>query len=435
MPTLAQIKRLRVRDGRGRFAATNTIPLNPRVRTGSPKRKSLRIDQDDRVYRANLRRVQPEALYAPQKPQGPATWVSNAKKPLGAARLTLAQLAAKQRQVPSATEVALTLKATAVTTAKRKRPKVVAPTTKTRAPESRATVPEGMIRIKGTKVDPFAGNPAIGKMDPEFKVSLTRGFEYRVKGPDGEVRLNNNPTTYRYKGKTIYGVPTSFRVLRDQSTETLVNRLVEHTSYAVDRKEPRAPQWAARAHGSIDKHYLYKGTYGSTQLHHIDQHYRPEVVKAMRDYEAGKLSKEQAQAAVAKGTRVVKTPSGRDGLEIVLAEKDQRAYVCLPGNAHDCRAPLYAALHPRVLHPETGKLVRPGIPKEGPGGRKEFTTQIRPGVWREHYKRESYALAKELSRRLKDGLTTPDALENLIADSRRRHQKAWSQVDIAGLPE
>lgn len=287
------------------------------------------------------------------------------------------------------------------------------------------TVPaDDSISVRNGRLSLFGGDPAIAKVSAtvRYKKPADYGVEYDGK----RIQLNNNIGVLKVAGETFKGLPDTRSLHKSSDSGTLVNKLVRHNNQTVGwfkyGEQPSAETWGAKSFGHIDKEYLRKGStvgkYGTVQLHHVKQHYRPEVNQAMEGYHSGKLTKEQAQAAIKPHLTEVRP--GR--YEIKLADRSEREYILLPKYTHEAGTKLFDANHPKVLDPGTGKLIRPGIPKDGEGSRKDYAERIRPQFWAEYHRSESYKISAELNRRLKNGELDQKQLETMLKVSQSKYR-------------
>jgi hypothetical protein len=193
-------------------------------------------------------------------------------------------------------------------------------------------------------------------------------------------------------------------------------------------QQPPAPDWKPTFHGGIDKKYVRSkqgpGKYNGMQIHHVNQWSKERFDGVTERLQKGEITLEQAKTEM-RGLLKVDTADKVNGYAINVARKDDRELVILPGGTHDINSPLYLANHPKGVHPDTGKIVKFGIPKTGDGGREWFNG-FRGDFWREYYRRESYIAANEINRRIKEGKITTEEAASLWKTA---HQKVVDSAE------
>ena len=93
---------------------------------------------------------------------------------------------------------------------------------------------------------------------------------------------------------------------------------------------------------------------------------------------------------------------------------EERELILLPEGGHNVvNQTMYLLLHPKGIHPETGKLDKFGVPDAGEWGRETWFNKWSKRFWAEHYRREVYLIRNEINRRTRSGELTPDQAESL----------------------
>jgi hypothetical protein len=198
----------------------------------------------------------------------------------------------------------------------------------------------------------------------------------------------------------------------------------------VEAKDTTVRDWLPTFHGNVDKSLLKNG-YGKMQQHHIHQWARIPLENIVEDYESGKISLDEAKARTKAilSRESKKTKSGKLVEDWVLtpADKDQRAFVVLPGGLHDIsNKPMYYANHPKGIDVDASdfKLRSYRFPQYGDSGRDWYSNVFRPGSWLEIYRRESYVLLGELNRRISRGELSPQEAQTLFTQWLAKVDKA-----------
>lgn len=266
--------------------------------------------------------------------------------------------------------------------------------------------------------------------DESFKVSKDKDFDYTVEHEGQQIKMNRNKTVYQFRGETVKGVPDSMTPnLETKSNASLFKALTHHTAQV--EQGATSPVFLPGHNGDrIDQKYLYKGKYGKTEIHHVQQWAKEPLKDINDDYRSGKITLQQAQDRTRRIVRPTTTSSS--GYELDIKPKEQRSFVLLGAGSHNFTSPLYEANHPLMIHPDSGILSKVGIPKQGDGGRKDYD-KWRPKFWKEVSRRESFLIQNEINRRVRSGDLTKDEVERLWTSSRHRMKK--TDINVRALKD
>ncbi|MFN6527264.1 hypothetical protein [Nostoc sp. ChiSLP03a] len=283
--------------------------------------------------------------------------------------------------------------------------------------------------IKGNKLTIWDGKPELAKAQGGFKTKKVKDFEYSVVVDGKQVVLNRNTNMHEYMGDRIYGMPSLNPRLASMTPVQLADGLAKYMT-KVETKDSTVPDWLPTYHGKVDKTLTPKG-YGKMQQHHVHQWAKVPLDTVVKDYESGKITLDEAkartQAILSRETK--KTKSGRTVEDWVLtpSEKDQRAFVVLPGGLHDIsNRKMYLANHPMGIDVDASefKLRSYRLPEFGDSGRRWHSDTFRPGSWIEIYRRESYVILGELNRRVAKGEVTHQEAQKLFREGLDKVDKA-----------
>ncbi|ADI63299.1 hypothetical protein [Trichormus azollae] len=204
-------------------------------------------------------------------------------------------------------------------------------------PSDRLSANPDHLTIKGNKLVMWEGKPELGKAQGGFNTRTVKNFEYAVEVNGQRVVLNRQTKMHEYLGDRIYGMPSLNTRLASMTPTQLADGLAKYMT-RVDAKDTTVPDWLPTFHGKVDKSLLKNG-YGKMQQHHIHQWARIPLENIVKDYESGKISLDEAKARTKAilSRESKKTKSGKLVEDWVLtpADKDQRAFVVLPGGLHD----------------------------------------------------------------------------------------------------
>jgi hypothetical protein len=253
-----------------------------------------------------------------------------------------------------------------------------------------------------------------------YTMTQTPGFSYSVDQNGQKLLLNKWSNTAKFAGEDIHGMPELQPRLKTYSNKELTEKFT-YFQAQTESSNPNSPKWIPDDHGEVEKKYLAKAGYGAMEIHHINQWSRTRFNEITEEYQAGTITKQQAQDKMRSLLQPDKDIG--TGYSIRVQSQADRAYVILPAGAHNFTSPLYLANHPMGIHPDSGEMVKFGIPKQGAGGREEFNS-FRKGFWRETYKRETFRTVEEINRRIKDGSLTKDEAQKLIEEARAAQSKA-----------
>lgn len=252
----------------------------------------------------------------------------------------------------------------------------------------------------------------VGDHIPSYKSGERADYEYKVTHNDKELTLNSNKGYMEVEGELVLGVPDLFPKLQSMENQALFDNMARTMSYVETKPiSPPAPQWKPTQHGDIGKENrnLVRsskgvGDYGGMQIHHVDQWSKDRFDTVTNDLEAKKINLDTAKSRMREMLQPAENvPSG---YSIATNPLGQRELVILPGGLHDTNSPLYFANHPVGVHPDTGKLTKFGIPKQGKdaeSGSREYFDNFRPKFWREYYKQESRKIQDEINSRFRKG--------------------------------
>jgi hypothetical protein len=167
------------------------------------------------------------------------------------------------------------------------------------------------------------------------------------------------------------------------------------------------------------------------QQHHIHQWARIPLENIVKDYESGKISLDEAKtrtkAILSRESKKTKSSKLVEDWVLTPADKDQRAFVVLPGGLHDIsNKPMYYANDPKGIDVDASdfKLRSYRLPQYGDSGRDWDSNVFRPGSWLEIYRRESYVLLGELNRRISRGELSPQEAQTLFTQWLAKVDKA-----------
>lgn len=316
-------------------------------------------------------------------------------------------------------------------------------------PTLKSVVPEGIKRVtkkehvtftdKGIEI--WQGTKYKDK-DPTFKVRVDKQYNYTVMQDGKEVSLNRNRNVFEFQGEVVKGIPSLHPHLREMKDEDLFKALVSTMSMA-ESSSPRAPQWDSGLHGQVqgvDK-WTYnlgsknggkkEGYYGVMQIHHVGQWSKVDIPKFNKDVIEGKISNDEAQKIFDDNFKAV---PGRDKvLEVQVKATADREFVMLPAGIHDAMSSLFAANHPTPINPSKMKLAKIGIPEKGKdanSGSREWFDKWKPKFWQEVYRRESYVLREEITRRIDKGLL-PLSESKKIWDKVHSEASSSATIDVS----
>lgn len=292
--------------------------------------------------------------------------------------------------------------------------------------QERLPVESDSFKIEGKRLKVWEG-----KTYGQYKDTTFRGrkeYRYEVGGET----LNTNRGVMIHKGETIQGVPNNVKLNRSLNNERLIGELATSMRYVENSdkgiKAP-APYWNANTWGRLaDEGKMGKpGQYGQAQLHHINQWAKVPLDSVVKKYEAGEISLEEAKAQ----SRALLRPTPNGWYEIAAASQRERAYVVLPGGLHDLTSPHYYDLnHPKGLHPDTGEVVKFGLPDKQKTGSefgltegREYHKTVRNSYWGEWHRQNVHAAVGEVNRRLRRGELTPEELNRIMEDKILRASK------------
>jgi hypothetical protein len=290
----------------------------------------------------------------------------------------------------------------------------------------RAPIEEGSFKVEGKRLRIWEG-----KTYGQYKDTTFRGkkeYNYEVGGES----LNRNRSVMIHKGETVLGVPNNVKISRNLNNEQLIGELATAMRFVENHdkglKAP-APYWNANSWGRLpDESRMGKpGQYGQAQLHHINQWAKVPLDSIVKKYEAGEISLEEAKAQ----SRELLRPTPHGKYEIAAASQKERAYVVLPGGLHDLTSPHYYDLnHPKGIHPDTGEVVKFGLPDKSKSGSeygltegREYHNDVRDSYWGEWHRQNAHAVAGEVNRRLRRGELTPDEFNSIMNNKVLRASK------------
>ncbi|MFB2938370.1 hypothetical protein ACE1B6_24245 [Aerosakkonemataceae cyanobacterium BLCC-F154] len=311
-----------------------------------------------------------------------------------------------------------------------------------RLPTLRPVASEDSFIVSRNGLELWKNNPDLEKFDDSFKYRERR-FTYEVEYEGKKLKLNENRGIIHYQGERVYGVPKLSQDIDKATNEKLFDNLIAYTSHVENAKNrsvsPPAPEWKPTIHGSpVDKSLVRskrgEGNYGEMQLHHIQQFARRDFAEVVRRHELGEITLEEAKKEASKLLTRTERINGKTGeteafYEIKIKSQKDRAYVVLASGIHDINSPLYAANHPSLYHPETGKLQRFGIPKTGSDGSRDSHNTFRSGFWEQYYRKEAIAIKDEVNRRIKAGDLTSEQAKTLLNQARSKAQRAYDAIE------
>ena len=301
---------------------------------------------------------------------------------------------------------------------------------KQRLPALRKVVREDSLAITEEGRIEIWQNSEEKKFNATFKFKSNKKFEYKIEHEGKELTLNTHSNGIEVLGERVDGVPSYYPNLRQMTNDQLFGGLVRTMSLVEDKgNQPAVPDWKPKYHGKVDKSLVRSGNrpgdYGKMQIHHIHQWSKGKFDEITNGLRSGAMTLQQAK----DGMRNLLKPDPANkinGYAINLKNKEDRRLVILAEGVHAAPSPLYAANHPKGIHPDTGELKRFGIPKEGDGGRDWFNQTFRPTFWREYYRRYSFVAANEINRRVRAGELTPEQARSLWENA---HNKAIKYFD------
>lgn len=278
---------------------------------------------------------------------------------------------------------------------------------------------KGSVKLKATLAD--------GKLDvsippqhPSFKVYDVPNYKYTVTSKDGRnIELNTYSRAMEFIGDKVLGVPPILKSYKTASNEELAdamllsfNGIKKGVSLKVDPEQHNVHK------GDLNPDKGYMGW----QIHHVDQWYKNPPQQVEADFKAGKITEEQRRQLYRDNLRP--NPERLGEYEIAPLPVGKRAFVLLPGGQHELQTPLFNAVHPPTLHPDTGKWKTFGIPqrdkdvkaaRDDGESREWYNARFRPPFWKEYYKTEAKTIAVEINRRLATGALSEDDAKKLLS--------------------
>lgn len=245
-----------------------------------------------------------------------------------------------------------------------------------------------------------------------FRAEQEPEHQYQVKDGRKTLTLNNHTTIHYFEGEVIHGVPQVHEDITKVSHQELVRSLV---AGLYQTRNGSSPVWDTARHDNEQdiKHVgriRGKPTYGVMQIHHVGQWAQDPAAHIEADFKAGKITKQQY---VDRFKATLEPANGASGYQIKVKPKGERDLVILAGGVHQAGTPLYLANHAMFLHPDTGLMVKIGIPKTGESGREWFNG-FSKRYWKEYAKNQVSYISAELNDRIRTGKLHPDeAAEHL----------------------
>lgn len=276
-------------------------------------------------------------------------------------------------------------------------------------------------------VDIWKGQPELGRHTGGWKVYKQPNFDYGVDHQGQHVSINKHQTWVEFERERIRGIPDERPHYRQLNDEQLLRIMATYAMYVenhVKRSiDAPAASWVASRHGTIpDELRRNKDDklipYGGMDIHHHIQWAKVRFDTITKRYEAGEIDLETAKQEmgqlVEKVTTTDKNGKPKEVWQIKIPDKpEDRELVLLPEGGHNIVNPtMYELLHPKGIHPETGKLDKFGVPDAGEWGRDTWFNKWNKRFWGEYYRREVYQIRNEVNRRVKAGELTPEQAES-----------------------
>ena len=240
---------------------------------------------------------------------------------------------------------------------------------------------------------------------PSFSVLTDPKHQFNVRHtPTGNnLVLNEHKTQMNFIGEKVQGVPPPLLKPKKASNAEVLEALAKSV-YGAGKKN--APKYDEKGYGipNVDPSLVARAGYGTLQIHHINQWVKDPARDIEDDFAAGKITEAQRQHRHYSQIEPRPNPGTKESpWQLKLAPQGERAFVVLPGGIHDFTATkIYHDVHPKFLHPTTGKLEHMSIPTDG-DGRNYFDRKFRNPFWKQYHLHHANELTKEVNRRIKAG--------------------------------
>lgn len=251
-----------------------------------------------------------------------------------------------------------------------------------------------------------------------YKEGIDKDYEYAPMDSNGRRRVMPKEANIKatFDGEVVHYIPKhpDFSRMDDKA---LFNALADRVSRVETADRGGSSAGAPKVNGS------------RLEIHHVDQWSKKSFQDINLAVKDGRMSLDDAK----KEMRSLLRPSddSKEGYRIDVAPKGQRRLVVLRSEDHIGSS--FDLNHPKGYHPDTGKPTTFGIPKTGDGGREWFD-KWRNNFWDGYTRVEAYAAAKEVQRRLRGGVLTPDKAKDLwdtalsSQQKNQDYQRGWAEA-------